>query len=430
MNFIQRIRQSHFVHDVLTLSTGTAIAQAIMIGILPVLTRLYTPEDFGVFTLYVSTTGLISIFASFRYEQMIMLTKSHRAASQLVWLILFISMGTSFVTFLIALLFRHGIAHMLGAPEIAPWLFGVPVSLFFLGTYNALRYWKMRLRQFSVVSRGGIGRSLAFAVISSSSKYTLPILSKSAGLISAQIISNAVNMLILFFSVHKQDRQLFAPASRKRIAVMARRHRDMAATLTASCSIGLLYGRLPHFLLSVFFGTAVLGFYSIAERIIAAPAQLISQAIGDVYRQRASVLYREQGYFDGLTLKTVQTTALLAIIPYAIAIKYAPVLFTFILGNEWEEAGHFASILLVGSFFSFIITPIYNAAVITNAKNYLFFSQFFRMVAKLCLIPLLIMGWLDVYGFLWAIVIIRITYYLVEAALCYSYSYTNKRDKL
>ncbi len=427
MKIVHKIRQSRFARDVLALSTGTAIAQAIMIGILPVLTRIYTPEDFGVFTLYVSITSLVSVFASFRYEQMIMLTKSHRAASQLVWLILFISLATAFIAFLIALFFRHPIAHLLGAPEIAPWLFAVPVSLFFLGTYQALRYWKMRLQEFGVVSKGVVGRSASFAAISVSSKYALPVLSKGGGLIIAQIAGNAVNMLVLLFSLCKQERLLFASTTKKRIVVMARRHRDMATTLTASWGIGLIYGRLPHFMLSTFFGTAALGFYGVTERIIYAPSQLISQAIGDVYRQRASVLYRKQGHFGALTLKTVQTTALLAIIPYAIGIKYAPILFTTILGSRWEEAGHFASIMLVSSFFSFVITPIYNAAIITHAKNYLFFSQLFRMLAKISLIPLLLLNILDVYGFLWSLVAIRIMYYTTELILCYSYS---KKGKL
>jgi len=43
--------KSEFAKNVLTLMTGTTIAQAIPIAISPILTRIYTPEDFGVFAL-------------------------------------------------------------------------------------------------------------------------------------------------------------------------------------------------------------------------------------------------------------------------------------------------------------------------------------------------------------------------------------------
>jgi lipopolysaccharide exporter len=75
LDFGFKVRRSSFVVDVFTLSSGTAIAQAIMIGILPILSRLYTPEEFGVFTLFVSIATLVSVGASLSFESMIMLAR-------------------------------------------------------------------------------------------------------------------------------------------------------------------------------------------------------------------------------------------------------------------------------------------------------------------------------------------------------------------
>jgi O-antigen/teichoic acid export membrane protein len=60
--------KSEFSRNVLTLMTGTTIAQAIPIAISPILTRIYTPEDFGMFALYMSTASLFSVIATGRYE--------------------------------------------------------------------------------------------------------------------------------------------------------------------------------------------------------------------------------------------------------------------------------------------------------------------------------------------------------------------------
>ena len=55
----QRVWQSRFVRDVLLLSGGTGIAQVVALAMLPVLSRLYSPEDFGLLTLYISIVTVL-----------------------------------------------------------------------------------------------------------------------------------------------------------------------------------------------------------------------------------------------------------------------------------------------------------------------------------------------------------------------------------
>ena len=89
----QALMQSRFLQQVFALGSGTAISQAIALGLLPVLTRLYSPEDFGILTLYISVASLLYIFGSMRYEAMVMLPHSNRAAAQLVQLVFFYQRG-------------------------------------------------------------------------------------------------------------------------------------------------------------------------------------------------------------------------------------------------------------------------------------------------------------------------------------------------
>jgi len=72
--------KSEFSRNVLTLMTGTTIAQAIPIAISPILTRIYTPEDFGVFALFIAIVGFFSVIASARYEQAILIPKKDEDA--------------------------------------------------------------------------------------------------------------------------------------------------------------------------------------------------------------------------------------------------------------------------------------------------------------------------------------------------------------
>src|SRR5262245_21680964 len=417
---------SRFVRDVLLLSGGIGIAQLIALTILPVLTRLYSPKDFGVLTLYISIVTLLSVFTSFDYERMIMLSRSHRSASQPVWLVLAISTGAARVGVVILGLFRHKIADLLGAPDVVDWLFAVPALLVCASGYRALSFWKMRLRQFAVVSRSMVANSFAFAVTATLFAFTPIASQQAAGLILAFICSEVVKTHVLIQSVRKLDSKEFAAASSRRIGMVGRRHGPMALTMSLSTGMGLIYDRIPDFLISSFFGAATLGLYGMIERIVAAPSRLVSRAIGDVYRQRASVLHRTQGRFDVLTLKTIATTALISFVPFLLAVIHAQELFSVLLGPQWESAGRYASILLVGEFFAFTITPIDNAPVIVGAKRFIFLWSLARLLLTLSLFPLLLFGVLNFVGFLWATVTIRILMVSLDGAASLQFARTGR----
>jgi O-antigen/teichoic acid export membrane protein len=70
---IRRLKpKSEFGRNVLTLMTGTTIAQSIPVAITPILTRLYTPEDFGLLAVFVALTAILGSIANGRYELAIM----------------------------------------------------------------------------------------------------------------------------------------------------------------------------------------------------------------------------------------------------------------------------------------------------------------------------------------------------------------------
>ena len=97
--------KSEFSRNVLTLMTGTTIAQAIPIAISPILTRIYTPEDFGVFALFIGVVGVISVIATLTYEQAIILPKYDKYAINIFMLSLILILFTSIFSFIIIFLF-------------------------------------------------------------------------------------------------------------------------------------------------------------------------------------------------------------------------------------------------------------------------------------------------------------------------------------
>ncbi|MDD3506007.1 MAG: oligosaccharide flippase family protein, partial [Sulfurimonas sp.] len=140
--------KSEFSKNVLTLMTGTTIAQAIPIAISPILTRIYTPEDFGVFALYVAIASILSVIATGRYEMAIMLPKKDEDAVNIVALSIIISFFVSFISLVIVFIFNAKITNILGNPEISNWLYFIPITVLLTGVYQSFNYWSNRKKQY------------------------------------------------------------------------------------------------------------------------------------------------------------------------------------------------------------------------------------------------------------------------------------------
>jgi len=140
--------------------TGTTIAQAIPIAISPILTRIYTPEDFGVFALYMSIVSVIATIATGRYELAIMLPKKDEDAVNIVALSIIISFFVSFIAFLIVYIFNSQITNLLGSPEISNWIYFIPITVLLAGVYQSFNYWNNRKKKYrrlvtSIVMQSG-----------------------------------------------------------------------------------------------------------------------------------------------------------------------------------------------------------------------------------------------------------------------------------
>ncbi len=86
MGRFSNLFKSEFSKNVLTLMTGTTIAQAIPIAISPILTRIYTPEDFGVLAIFMAITAITGSISNAKYEQAIVLPKKEGEAINILFL--------------------------------------------------------------------------------------------------------------------------------------------------------------------------------------------------------------------------------------------------------------------------------------------------------------------------------------------------------
>ena len=346
--------KSEFSRNVLTLMTGTTIAQAIPIAISPILTRIYTPEDFGVFALFLAIAGVFSVIASGRYELALMLPEKEEDAMNIFVLgMLIIFLLTSFLFFFI-FLFHQYLLDILQNKEIGYWLYFIPIAFFFIGLFNLLSYYNNRQKNYKDIANATIVKSVVLALV----QLTVGFFKAGAGgLISGQIISTLFANLKLFQNIIK-DKELLSKVSKVKMIALAKRYKDFPRYQTPHAMLNTFSSYLPVYMFTPFFGLVVVGLYSLSTRIILTPMMILAGASAKVYNQKVTQLYNENGDAYGFTIRLLKSLLKKTILPFLIIIIFAPDIFAFVFGTEWREAGVYTQILAPWLLLNILVSTI------------------------------------------------------------------------
>ncbi|MEI6766180.1 MAG: oligosaccharide flippase family protein [Bacteroidota bacterium] len=363
---IKRIWNDKFSRNVLTLMTGTVISQAIPIAISPILTRIYTPEDFGLFALFFSVTSILSIVISARYEMTIILPEDDKDAVNILFLSLVITTAVSIVTLILVLLFSDVFALWLHEPKIAGWLIFIPLSVFMIGIYQALSYWLNRKSRYTALSGTRITRSVGASLASLGLGFTSL---KPGGLILGDTIGQSITSGYVAWDFWRNDRHLVHSITRANTLRLAKRYQHFPKFNMFSGLLEKGSGQVPMLLITSFWGLAVSGLFSLSMRVISVPGSVIARAIGDVFRQQANEEFLEKGNCRRSFRKMTILLSGLGIVPFSALFIFATPIFKFAFGSEWAVAGDYARIMTIMFFLQFIVSPLSNMFLIAEKQK-------------------------------------------------------------
>lgn len=359
------IPKSKYAKNVLTLMTGTGLAQAIPIAITPILTRIYSPEDFGIFALYVAIVAVLTIVVTGRYELAIMLPKKDEEAVNVLGLSVFLSFTLSLFLLFLIFFFGTEIAILLNSPEISPWLYWIPISTLFAGVYQSLNYWSNRQQNYSRLAVSRIFQSVGL----SGGQLGLGVKSASpGGLITGQVFGVIISTIVLAVLIKKDDHQLISRINKKDILVQAKRFKNFPKFLVFAHGFNTASAQAVVVLLSSLFNGTVAGLYMLTQRVLGAPVSLVANALADVFRQEASYSYAHYGECINIYKKTFKKLLLIAS-PLFLAFYFiAPELFAIAFGEGWREAGEYAQILTPMFFLRFVTSPLSSMFMIAEQQ--------------------------------------------------------------
>lgn len=368
-----------FTKNVLTLMTGTTFAQALLILISPILTRLYSPVDFGVLTLYTSILNIIVVIASWRYELAIVLPEKDDDASTICILSFLVCLFMGFFIFVVVCIFRYSIARLLNTPELAYWLFFLPISFIASGIYNILNYWSIRRKYFKKLAFRQIMQSTITVSVQLGPVVTPKI--GSVGLIAGNIIGQSLSTIFIALDIYRHDRSCFNNITTTKIKKTMLQYRNYPIYQIAAALINTISLMAPSLLLGFFFTSDAVGFYALGNKIVAAPLSIIGNSISNVFFSKLEQIKKE-GNMALVVLSTYRKLLTISLLPICLLAIIGPEVVGLIFGINWINSGIILRILCPFILLNFISAPISTIFLIYDKhKDYLLFNIVFLLVS-------------------------------------------------
>lgn len=337
--------QGGLLASIVTLMTGTLLAQVVSVGFTPFLTRIFDPSEFGVLGLVNAAATVVAAVAALRYDMAVVLPKRHGEAANLLWLAFACVGTTTALSFLVVALFGAPIAVWLGSPELRDWFWAAPVIVFVTASYNVLTNWTTRRKQFQRLSISSVVASGS----SASAKLAAGLAGLGVlGLVGGQIAGQLVALLILAGLVWRDDRRLLTQTASQAIAFRVaaglsefpKYHAPMSLVFTLSYN-------MPLYLIGWLFGPDEVGYWSLTVLVLSTPVFLVGNAVRQVLFERTSSLLNARRMIARLLFKSTGLLLLVAAAPALLGWFLAPWGFELLLGDEWVPAGYYARQLLL-----------------------------------------------------------------------------------
>ncbi|MBS1777310.1 MAG: oligosaccharide flippase family protein [Bacteroidetes bacterium] len=395
---------TRFLHkDILILSGGTIIAQSIVFLSSPILSRLYTPESFGILSVFTAVSVLFACLSTGKYELAIFAPKDDQVALQLVHAALKIVFAFSFIVLLVILFFHAPFQALLRwDSKTGSLLYLIPLVVLQVGIFSFFQLWIQRLRFYKTVSIVGVFQSITTIVTS----ITFGLVSASRfGLVYGYVVGQAIAVLILSLLMRNSGlfkRYSFSMLQLKESLI---KHKRYPLFVLPSEFLLLLSQQFLPLIYTILFPASIVGYISFSLKILRVPSLVIANAFWGVYRNELIAVSNEKEKMRQKFLSTLRKLFFIGLIPFSTLALLSPWLFGLIFGSQWIPAGAYGRILSLVLFSEFIAFPLNSTFLVLQREKSYFAFQLLNVFIGILIIV--------IAANLWHSGLIALTYYSI-----------------
>lgn len=362
IKLFSNLKKSEYARNSTILMGGTVISMVLNIVSVAWLGKYYKDEFWGIYEYFCTAYSVFLNLATGRYELSIMLPKEDNDGFMMTILSASLSVAFSAIMLIVLVMFW-----MISGISL-DWVIYLPLVLLVLGIYYSANYWLNRKKCYIKLAVNRVIQGVLFVFFNLLYAFILP--DKRYGLIYGYITAQVIVMLMFIVYMVRDYKKYNIKISLIRIKELAIQYKDFPRISSISGLINNISTRLPVMLLGMFSNSAVVGQYSMMNRILGAPITAISEAIRDVFRQRASKEYAKTAQCEDIYNSTFKTLAITALIPFLLIIIGVKPVLNGIFGDLWNMAGNFVMLMCPFYYIKFIVSPLSFMTYIANKQRF------------------------------------------------------------
>ncbi|UXV55807.1 type 8 capsular polysaccharide synthesis protein Cap8K [Staphylococcus aureus] len=320
------MRLNKFIGDSFLMILSSGIAQVILIITTPIITRLYSPTEFGEFTIFSNIAMILIPIINARYDLLIVNTKNDRSANIL-----------SQISFLISLLI---LLILIPIFTISAWLYSnfildfifIIIMLFLVSLTNIFTNYLNKERKYKVLSLINVFRAGSMALL----QIIFGLLALgSLGLIIGFSLSYIAGITLGYKTFKKHFNIVRDKEETKALFL---ENKNQLVYSTPSILLNSLSFSVVVFFIGILYTNTEVGIYGMAIRVLGIPVTIISLGLSKIFMQQANDYYIEHGNFRNLLLKFSSILVIVSIILYVPLYLFSEELVNILLGHSWVDA--------------------------------------------------------------------------------------------
>jgi lipopolysaccharide exporter len=371
VSFTKKI-MSNNIRNIGKVSLGTIIGQLISIISLPILIRIYGATVIGYWALFNSIAIIVNSFSDLGLTNAIMMEDDEKSARNLYKVISTISLIVSLLIGICSFFFTEVMFEGLNMDNI---FIAITISILVFNSQQiqVCYTWLNRRKDYNTLMKNPvINNSVAaiLAIILGLSGY------KEFGYYVSFILGQVLTLLhmkrflptgLIEFNIN-QYRAIF------------KKHSKFIIYQMPSNIILQIKTQIPTLLISTFFGATILGYYSVAMRVLGMPITLLAKSIGKVFFQRASEIKREGGYVGEFCLRSLKKAMKISMVPIVLMLSLGDIAIVLLFGSEFIIAANIFRIMTFYALFLFLSMSVNGIAIVIDKQKYLMYSGIFQIL--------------------------------------------------
>ncbi|MBB72255.1 MAG: hypothetical protein CMF50_07645 [Legionellales bacterium] len=375
-----------FSHQAATVVGWTAISQIIMFLGIPFVSRIFTPEAFGVYAVYAAVIYILNGVVSLGCELLIPNPSSDEEGATLFWVsIINLLLVTIVISILLLISNYTAVWETLNLTALSHYQWLIVFGAVAIGLRNCLLYWFTRIRRFNQVGKARFLQAPVIVFVQVGVGYLYP---HPDVLIIGGVLSWLISDIYLLMKLDGEQRKLLRQGQATQYFSVLQSNKAFFSHTTSSLFLLNLSNYLPTILFAISFDPAVAALYALAYQAFS-PLDLISNAIIQLYIGEGNRIVRNHP----LQLKTFYKKmlvglSLITIVPITIAAIWGGPIFGFVFGAKWYHAGVYAQIMAFAMMMRFVvIAASQNLAVLKKQGLNLAWSSIYIVLILAAFIP-------------------------------------------